>query len=248
MSAMVLTLRQGVSGPIDLAGITPDRLAAAGPGAVGTTRLSNGQRLDEIFDIAHGDPGELVIRASGAELLRAGGGMRSGMLTIDGDAGDHAGQAMRGGTLVIMGNAGDCAGAPLPGDRQGMRGGILIIHGNAGDRIGERMRRGLILVRGNAGAWAGANMLAGTVAIAGECGPNPGLGLKRGSLILLRPPTRLSATFNDSGTHDLLFLTLLQRQLRASPALGPFPDLARRMRRYCGDMACGGTGEILQPA
>lgn len=248
MSAMVLTLRRGVSGPIDLVGITPDRLAAAEPGAIGAMRLASGRRLDEIFNIADGDPGELVIRADGAGLLRAGGGMRSGMLTIDGDAGDHAGQGMRGGTLVIMGNAGDCAGAPLPGDRQGMRGGILMIHGNAGDRTGERMRRGLILVGGNAGAWTGANMLAGTVAIAGECGPDPGLGLKRGSLILLRPPIRLPATFNDSGTHDLLFLTLLQRQLRSSPALSRFPDLDRRMRRYCGDMACGGTGEILQPA
>ena len=114
--------------------------------------------------------------------------------------------------------------------------------------VGERMRRGLILVGGNAGPWAAANMLAGTVVVAGECGPNPGLGLRRGSLILLRAPPGLPATFNDGGVHDFLFLTLLDRHLRGLGApIDRFPTLEPRMRRYSGDLACGGAGEILVP-
>lgn len=237
-----------MTGPVDLAGITPDRLAGVEGGAIGALRLANGERLDSVFEIAEGDPRRLVIHAAGTSLLNVGAGMRGGTLTIDGDAGHFAGQAMRGGTLIVNGNAGNFVGAPLPGDRQGMRGGIIAIFGNAGDRVGERMRRGLILVGGNAGPWAAANMLAGTVVVAGECGPNPGLGLRRGSLILLRAPPGLPATFNDGGVHDFLFLALLDRHLRGLGApIDRFPPLEPRMRRYSGDLACGGAGEILVP-
>ena len=245
MSPLTLTVRDASSELIDLAGLTPDALAGLDRNALAARSLADGRRVDAVFDIAYGDPACMVIRPNGVALMHAGAGMRAGKLTIEGDAGDFAGRSMRGGTLVVNGNAGDFIGSGLPGDRQGMRGGTIVVLGNAGDRAGERMRRGLIVVAGSAGAYAGANMLAGTIVVAGTVGTMPGFGLKRGSLVLGQSPSHLPATFGDSGEHDLVFLTLLEKQLRREDALAGFPRLDRRARRYCGDLACGGTGEIL---
>jgi hypothetical protein len=56
----------------------------------------------------------------------------------------------------------------------------------------------------------------------------------------------LPATFKDSGEHALLFLTMLERELRRdSDRFASFLPLEHRVRRYCGDLANGGTGEIL---
>ena len=89
-------------------------------------------------------------------------------------------------------------------------------------------------------------MLAGTILVWGRVGMMPGFMLKRGTLLLARQPPELPATFQDSGEHALLFLTLLERELkRESERFGRFLPLGNRVRRYCGDLANGGTGEIL---
>jgi len=101
-------------------------------------------------------------------------------------------------------------------------------------------------VRGRAGAACGARMLAGTVAVAGGCAGSPGFGLRRGSLILGEAPASLSATFNDSGVVELAWLKLLRRHAQAF-----LPDVVpatARCRRYMGDLAFGGKGEVLVPA
>ena len=96
--------------------------------------------------------------------------------------------------------------------------------------------------------WWGAFVigLAGTILVSGRVGESPGFGLKHGTLLLAHAPAELLATFQDCGEHALLFLTLLEKHFQREG--GPFHDfvpLATRVRRYCGDLATGGKGEIL---
>jgi len=246
MTALTLTLRTPPARSIDVSALTPERLAGLSAARIGALELRNGLHVEDLFEVGDGDSQHLIFRNSSERLTHIGAGMRSGMITVEGDCGSHAGLGMKEGHLLINGNAGDFAGGALPGDRQGMRGGILAILGSAGDRTGERMRRGLLLVGGNAGAYCGANMLAGTIFVAGKVGSMPGFALKRGTLLLKDTPDDLPATFQDSGEHALLFLTLLEKQLRqGGDAFVRFLPFAKKVRRYCGDLAWGGTGEIL---
>ncbi len=246
MTALTLTLRAAPARDIDVSGLTPERVAGLDPGALGALRLPGGDEVADLFEIAPGDARHIVFRGATARLTHIGAGMRTGDITVEGDCGARAGQGMRGGRLLITGDAGDFVGGAPAGARQGMRGGLVAIHGNAGARVGERMRRGLILIGGDAGACCGSNMLAGTIYVAGNVGALPGFALKRGTLLLGRAPQSLPVTFQDSGEHCLLFLTLLDKQLqREGAGFARFLPLAKKARRYCGDLACGGTGEIL---
>ena len=265
MSALTLTLRSPPPRSMDLSTLLPERLAGLGAAQIGALPLRDGSSVADFFDVMEGDPQHLAIRNSSDRLTHMGAAMRSGTITVEGDcgayaglglngghlkvtgnAGDFAGSGMKAGMIQIGGNAGDFAGGALEGDRQGMRGGIIAIQGNAGDRAGERMRRGLLLIGGNAGAYCAANMLAGTIFVAGKAGMMPGFSLKRGTLLLARMPENLPVTFQDSGEHALLFLTLLEKQLeRDHQAFSRFLPFRKKVRRYCGDLAWGGTGEIL---
>ena len=265
MTALTLTLRSPPARSMDLSALTPERLAGLNEAQIGALPLHGGVCVADVFDIGSGDAQHLVIRNSCDRLTHIGAAMRSGTLTVEGDcgayaglglnggrlqvtgnAGSFAGSGMKAGLIQIHGNAGDFAGGALDGDRQGMRGGTLAIHGDAGDRTGERMRRGLLLVGGNAGTYCGANMLAGTIFVAGKAGTMPGFSLKRGTLMLARMPENIPVTFQDSGEHSLLFLTLLEKELqRDRQSFASFLPFSQKVRRYCGDLAWGGTGEIL---
>jgi len=265
MAALTLALRNAPARSIDLSPLTPDRLAGMDAGQIGKLQLHRGLCVADVFDINAGDVQHLIIRNSCDRLTHIGAAMRSGTITVEGDcgayaglglngghlnvtgnAGSFAGSGMKTGLIRIHGNAGDFAGGALEGDRQGMRGGTLAIYGDAGDRAGERMRRGLLLIGGNAGAYCGASMLAGTIFVAGKAGTMPGFSLKRGTLLLARMPENLPVTFQDSGEHSLLFLTLLEKQLsRDRQSFARFLPFSQKVRRYCGDLAWGGTGEIL---
>jgi len=268
MSGPSLVLRNGIAGRIDMAGVLPVNLANRPEKAIAATQLRlDGQSvpLGELFSIKVGADEHLVIQASAGHLDHLGQGMSLGSLRLEGAAGHFAGQGMKGGEVIVTGavedfaasgmvggrlciegNAGDWLGAPLIGERAGMSGGVVTVAGNVGDRMGDRMRRGLVLVRGRAGVACGARMLAGTLVVAGGCGELAGFGLRRGSLILGIKPDALPPTFNDSGVADLSWLGLLRRQAQtwlpgALPATG-------RLRRYMGDLAFGGKGEVLVPA
>src|SRR5262249_57231771 len=107
-------------------------------------------------------------------------------------------------------------------------------------------RRGIILIAGSAGAFCGSRMLAGTIMVSERVGPAPGFGLKRGTLLLAHPPAVMPATFEDAGEHELLFLTLLAKHLaREGGQFATFLPLSNHVRRYNGDLATGGKGEIL---
>lgn len=267
MSMLVLTLRESPAIPIDCSPLTPDKLSGKSCSEIAKIGLQSGNRkvpTGEVFDIS-GKTGEsLSIKNSSDKLDRVGSGMKGGAIEIQGnvgsylaadmvngsirvsgDAGILAATGMAAGLLHIRGNAGDFLGAAIAGNKQGMLGGVVIVDGNAGDRTGDHMRRGIILIGGNVGDYCGSRMLAGTILVKGMAGRLPGYAMKRGTLLLTGSP-QLPATFNDCGTHDLMFLRLFARHLKQidSAAL-PFTPQGERVRRFVGDRANGGVGEIL---
>src|SRR5262249_45018651 len=140
------------------------------------------------------------------------------------------------------GAAGDRLCGALPGEMAGMRGGVVIVRGDAGERIGDRLRRGTIVVEGRAGAWAGSRMIAGSVIVGGSAGPLPGYLMRRGTIVLAGR-AELSPTFVDCGTHDLIALRLLALFVARYSARAA-RLLQRSLRRFAGDMAVLGRGEI----
>lgn len=194
------------------------------------------ERLDRVGASLSGG----TIRVVGDVGQRLGAGMASGTLTVTGNAGPYAASGATGGTITIEGDAGDYAGGAVYAAKAGLDGATLIVRGRAGAHCGDRMRRGLILV-GQAGAHAGSRMIAGTIA-ALEVGDLPGYGMRRGTLVTGKHGA-LSPTFVETGSHDLVFLRLLGKQLRAlSEAHAALLD--KPLRRYSGDLATLAKGEI----
>lgn len=267
MSPLTLRLLAPPVPHLDLASLTPDRLAGLGADAIRRLPLWVGNRqaaVGDLFAVTGDDTDTLVIQSDsdrldwiGAGLTRGqvrvegragaylGRGLRAGLIEVTGDAGPFAGSGQSGGTLRIRGNAGDFLGAAVPGERRGLGGGRIEVWGSAGDRVGDHQRRGAILIAGDAGDYCGSRMVAGTILVLGRTGAWTGFGMRRGTLLLTRTPT-LPPSFNDNGTWDLGFLPLLARDLAA--AGGPFAALQERgarVRRWVGDLACDGRGEVL---
>ncbi|HBY60780.1 MAG TPA: formylmethanofuran dehydrogenase subunit C, partial [Solibacterales bacterium] len=168
----------------------------------------------------------------------------AGRIEIDGGAGDAAGCEMAGGELRIDGDAGDFIAGARPGSMEGMRGGLLVVGGSVGERAGDRMRRGLLLVRGAAGPMLGSRMVAGTIAVAGEVGPHPGALMRRGSLVLLSAQPVPGPGFVETRYDIAVYAALLARSLAAHG--GAFAEIAGRpLRRFAGDIAVDGRGELL---
>jgi formylmethanofuran dehydrogenase subunit C len=270
-ATLTLTLTAGAGAGVDLAGIHPAALAGKSLTAIRRLRVPVGGAsvaLGELFTIT-GTVGETLhfrglssachrvghgmtggsIEVTGSVGTELGREMTGGRIKISGNAGDGVGSGMRGGVIVIAGDAGDAAGGAVAGATHGMNGGLILIGRNAGARCGERLRRGFILVAGDAGAHAGERMIAGTLAVFGRCGPNPGFGMRRGSLMLAAPPAAMAPTFNDCGDYVPGFLPLLQRYLgEHHRAHARRFDVFARTRRFCGDLAFGGKGELLVAA
>ena len=269
MTELCLTLKQTPPQVVDASALTPDLLAGKSREEIRRIELPSGNRklrVGDLFDVSgDGAHSSLTIRSSTDRLACIGARMQGGTVTIEGDCGPYVGLGMRsgkilvngsaaafvgcgmrGGSIEVRGDAGDFVGGALPGEKQGMRGGSIVIHGNAGHRAGDRMRRGMILIAGDAGAYCGSRMLAGTIVVSGCVGHSPGFGLKRGTLLLAHSPAEIPATFQDAGEHELLFLTLLAKHFeREGGPFKTFLPLSKRVRRYCGDLASGGNGEML---
>jgi len=121
----------------------------------------------------------------------------------------------------------------------------VLVKGNVGERAGDHMRRGTILIEGNAGDYCGSRMTAGTIAVMGQTGRYAGYAMRRGTLLLWNQP-QLPASFNDCGAHTLGFLPMLFASFKSLNSR--FADAAvgfNRDRRYAGDMAEMGRGEVL---
>lgn len=275
MSALHLRLRIPAGPPVDMSGITPERLCGLDADAIGALQLRRGGGLHTLADLFEFEPqqddGEqprLEIHEPAGRLDGIGAGMTGGRIVVHGDAGAflgrdmaggdiqvqggcgaYAGTGMSGGELRIAGDAGDLLGAALPGERLGMRGGNVVVRGNAGARVGQRMRSGLILVEGRVGASCGARMIAGTIVARGGAGEGLGRGMRRGTVVLGKPPAALPSTFYDAGVQTPGFLAILFRELRLlDGAEHALTTSLPPMRRWLGDRGNDGLGEIFTPA
>ncbi|MGD0959653.1 MAG: formylmethanofuran dehydrogenase subunit C [Methylomonas sp.] len=270
MSALTFTLKYQPAQRVDMSPLVSQKLENLDSPQIAAIELQNGNRkvrADELFSINGSDSRNIVIGDSfgkldyiGKELADGsitvlgdagaylGMQMKSGVIKVNGNAGIYVGCEMKNGLIEINGNAGDFIGGALPGNKQGMKGGTVLIKGNAGSRAGDHMRRGQILIEGDAGDYCGSRMLAGTIAVMGNAGRFPGYAMRRGTILLWSAP-QLSASFNDCGAHTLGFLPLLFRSFKALDSR--FADLNsefNRVRRYGGDLAETGRGEILVKA
>jgi formylmethanofuran dehydrogenase subunit C len=128
-----------------------------------------------------------------------------------------------------------------------MRGGVGWVGGDAGERAGDRLRRGTIIIQGGAGPYAGSRMLAGTLIVRRATGALPGYLMRRGTIICGVSDTVVSPTFVDCGIHHLIAMRLLAAFVRSyNKQVAAILD--RPLRRFAGDMAALGKGEIFLPA
>jgi formylmethanofuran dehydrogenase subunit C len=268
MSRLMLALKEASQQRVDCSPLIPERLGGMSRGQIAAMELAAGNgrvRVGALFDMTGEDASDLVILNSCDKLDRVGQGMTHGCITVEGDVGAYLGQGMSGGEIEVSGNAGifvaaqmkggsihvqgsagDFLAAALPGEHRGMAGGDVIVRGNAGDRVGDRMRRGTVLIEGDVGDYCASRMGAGTIAVLGRVGANVGFAMNRGTLLLDQAPTQWLPTFNDCGAHELGFLRLLLNTWRSLPSrFASVPADATRVRRYVGDLANGGRGEIL---
>jgi formylmethanofuran dehydrogenase subunit C len=170
--------------------------------------------------------------------------MRGGRLEITGDAGNLLGSGISGGEIFVKGSAGSQVGGLTAGDKFGMTGGLIVIDGHAGDRTGDRMRRGTIYIRGKCGSFAGSRMVGGTIWTELGFGADPGLLLRRGTLI--GPSVeQMLPTFADAGRHDLVILRILSRYMSAALGSQAPKPLPITVHKYAGDLSTVGKGEIL---
>ena len=267
---MPLTLRytETTSVPIEVEGITPDRLRDKSLAEIERLEIYHGNRkvsLAELFAVS-GDPadgridfegdlsgvhfigygmtgGEIHVHGNAGRHL--GGQMSGGTIRVEGNAGDWVGAEMRGGLIQVSGHAGHLVGAAYRGSKRGMTDGTILIGGDVGDEIGVAMRRGMIAVRGSCGDAAGFNMIAGSILVFGTCGVRVGAGMRRGTIGVLGPePPRLLPTFRRAGAFRPLFLRLIFGELAR---LGfPVDDglIQSDLSLYHGDLIALGKGEV----
>ena len=266
MSRLTFRLRAPPPQRVDLSNLTPSSLtgmteAEIGALEIGTTRAS--LKAGELFDLKMGDADDIVfeggarrfdgvgaglsmgvIRVVGEVGFGVARGMTGGAVFVEGDAGAFAGSGMNGGTLRIGGSTGERLGGPLAGETEGMKGGMIHVAGSAGERAADRLRRGFILIEGAAGNYAGSRMLAGTLAIGGRAGALPGYLMNRGTILLAGDVEKMAPTFVDCGVFALVAARLIAAHVEATSArLGS--AFRAPLRRFAGDLAALGKGEIL---
>ncbi|MBS0263955.1 MAG: formylmethanofuran dehydrogenase subunit C [Planctomycetes bacterium] len=254
--------------PVEAECLAPDQLAGKTPGEIARLPVQHGNStapLGDFFEIAgHADDQELRLMGDCSRVKGVGRRMQSGRIVIAGDIGMHvgaemqggeivvqgqaadwAGAEMRGGTLRIHGNAGDLLGGCYRGGRTGMRGGEIFVDGHAGHETGHSLRRGFIAVGGQAGDFTGVSMIAGTIFVFGSTGRRIGAGMKRGTIATFGTAPALLPTFRYASQLAPAFLAMYFRRLDELGFLQPQANLPPVCRRYCGDLASLGKGEIL---
>jgi formylmethanofuran dehydrogenase subunit C len=265
---LLLRYRGTTSIPVEAECITPDNLAGKTPAEIRPLPVQHGNApapLGEFFSV-EGDAGdqEVVVEGDCGRVKWLGAAMKSGRLTVRGNAGMHLGAEMTGGEIQVHGHAGDWVGAEMRGGRihvhgdaghlvgaayrggaVGMRGGAILIEGKAGNEIGGNMRRGLIAVGGPTGDFPGVSLIAGSLFLFGQPGVRLGAGMKRGTIAVCGGTPALLGTFRYDCVYRPVFLAVYLRQLRA----WCFPVEERYFggawKRYSGDLVELGKGEML---
>jgi len=160
-------------------------------------------KIDEIKAENQSENQAIAVYGDVGKVRRMGLGMKTGEITINGEAGMHLGEEMKGGKITVHGNvagwagsmmkggaieihgsAGDYLAAPYRGSTEGMRGGRVIVHGNVGNEAGAHMKKGIIKIYGSAGQFVGFRMLDGTVYVQGNCGGRTGACMVDGKIVV----------------------------------------------------------------
>lgn len=267
-SEVVLSLRAPLESVIEAECIAPDRFATMGEREIAALPMWDGRFSKQLGDFfaVRGERADQVLiegdvrRVEGIGSAMAGGelriewdvgsqlgaGMSGGLIDVRGSAGDGAGSGMSGGTIRIHGNAGKRAGGAPPWASRGMTGGEVIVFGSVGAEAGVAARRGLVVIGGDAGEDTGVSMIAGTVVAMGTVARGAGRGSKRGTIVAL-DALEVPVTYRYACTYSPPFIRLLLTYLRTRHGL-EIEDhhISGRYRRYSGDMAEIGKGEILQ--
>jgi formylmethanofuran dehydrogenase subunit C len=265
MSMTTLTLKESLTVPLEAECLSPDVIAPLRHNEVAALPVFLGKRqrrLDDFFTVEGDGSDELEIRGDMGRVKWIGRGMTRGKITVVGNAGMHLGASMKGGTIEVSGNASDWVGAEMKGglirirgdaggqigaayrgSLSGMTGGAILVEGSAGIEIGMRMRRGLIAVKGPVRDFAGLQMKGGTLFLLGGAEIRTGAWMIRGTIVSLRP-IALLPTFAYACTYVPTFLRLYARHLHALGFAIPHQASAGSYRRYSGDAAVPGKGEI----
>jgi formylmethanofuran dehydrogenase subunit C len=261
-----LTLKNQPHVPLEAESLSPDVTAALALDAIRAlpVHLGNRQRrVDDFFEVAGPTGDELEIRGDAGKVKWIGRGMTGGRISINGNAGMHLGAGMKGGAIEVSGNVGDWLGAEMSGGRirvggnaggqvgaayrgslTGMTGGTILIGGTAGLEVGMRMKRGIIAVGDRVRDFAGLEMMGGTILLRNGAELRTGAWISRGTIISLKP-IPLLPTFSYSCTYNPTFLRLYARHLSTLGFSIPHEDQDGAYRRYTGDAAVPGWGEIL---
>jgi formylmethanofuran dehydrogenase subunit C len=263
---LTLTLKQPPPVPLEAEALSPDVLAPLTNAEVRALPVMLGKRqvrVDDFFTVegdggdhveVHGDCGRVKwlgrgmtrgrLRVVGNAGMHLGAYMKGGHIEVTGNAGDWVGAEMEGGLIRVRGNAGGQLGCAYRGSTSGMSGGTILVDGSAGVELGMRMKRGLIAVRGPVRDFAGLQMKGGTIVLMGGGELRTGAWMVRGTIICLRP-VELLPTFAYACEYVPTFLNLYARYLRPLGFALPCGPTHGRYRRYTGDAAVPGKGELL---
>ncbi len=260
---IVLTLKEEPSVPLEAEMLSPDITAGRTNDEIRALPVYLGKRqrrVDDFFTVEGEASEQVEIRGDARRVKWIGRGMTRGRITVQGHAGMHLGAYMKGGDIEVSGDAGDWVGAEMSGgsirvrgnaggqvgaayrgSASGMTDGTIIVDGSAGLEVGMRMKRGIIVVGQPVRDFAGLQMKGGTIVLCRGAELRTGAWMNRGTIVTLAP-IQLLPTFAYACTYHPTFLPLYARYLSA---FGLAIRGDENYRRYTGDAAVPGKGEIL---
>ena len=106
------------------------------------------------------------------------------------------------------------------------------------------MKRGIIVIGGPVRDFAGLQMKGGTLIIQRGAELRTGAWMNRGTIISLTP-IPLLPTFSYASTYNPTFLRLFAKHLNTLGVTIPYDEVDGAYRRYTGDAAVPGKGELL---
>lgn len=263
---LTLTLKEPPVVPLEAEVLCPDLTSGKTAVEVAALVVWHGKRqrrVGDFFDVEGSGGDELELRGDLARVKWVGRGMTRGRVRVVGNIGMHVGAYMAGGTIEVDGNAGDWVGGEMSGGRirirgnagqqvgsayrgsmSGMSGGTILVDGSAGIELGMRMKRGLIVVGGLVRDFAGLQMKGGTIVLMKGAEIRTGAWMQRGTIISLAP-LRLMPTFARTADYNPTFLRVYAKHLASHGIELPFDSEQGAYRRYLGDAAVPGKGELL---
>src|SRR5262245_10716493 len=263
---LTLTLKDHPHVPLEAEVLSPDRLVGLAPDEIRSLPVYLGKRncrLDDFFDVTGDSGDDIELRGDLTKVKWIGRGMTRGRIRIVGHAGMHLGAYMKGGAIEVTGNASDWVGGEMSGglihirgnaggqlgsayrgSSSGMSGGTILVEGSAGIELGMRMKRGLIAIRGAVRDFAGLQMKGGTIVLMSGAEQRTGAWMQRGTIISLKP-VHLLPTFTFACTHNPSFLSVYAKYLQKLGFAIPHSVADGGYRRYIGDSAVPGKGDLL---